>query len=178
MTDTTHFAGLPRLIRGGRIEDTVHALFEPGEDAPAGRLPPDEPGWMVTLPVWAAHEAVLRARLHPVGVQLAPDDDPRVLAGGEGVIDPRGLAFIAVAFPAYTDGRGYSIGQILRGPLGWSGEMRAVGDVMIDTVYYLARCGFDSFAIKHGHDPQQALAALGTFSVVYQKAYPKPAAAA
>ncbi|MEI2417313.1 DUF934 domain-containing protein [Orrella sp. JC864] len=176
MAEGTQFAGLPRLIRNGRIEDTVSAVFEPAQDAPEGQLPPDEPGWIVPLTVWTAHEAALRQRRHPVGVLLAPDSDPRVLAR-DGRIDPEGLALIAVSFPVYTDGRGYSLAQTLRGPLGWRGELRAVGDVMIDTLYYQARCGFDSFALKHGHDPQEALKALATFSVVYQQAYPKPAAA-
>ena len=174
MTENAHYAGLPHLIRNGRIEDTVSALFEPAEDGPADQMPADEAGWIVPLSVWTANEAALRARRHPVGVQLAPDDDPRLLVQ-DGVISPRGLAFIAVAFPAYTDGRGYSIAQLLRGQLGWAGELRAVGDVMIDTMYYQARCGFDSFAVKHGHDPKQALDALETFSVAYQKGYVRPA---
>ncbi len=174
--DNGHFAGLPTLIRDGRIQDEVWATFEPAEDAPEGQLPADEPGWLVPLAVWQANEPALRQRSHPVGVLLGPDADPTVLARDRH-IDPAGLALIAISFPVYTDGRGYSIAQRLRGELGWSGELRAVGDVMIDTIYYQARCGFDSFAVKHGHDPQEALEALRTFSVVYQHAYPKPESA-
>jgi uncharacterized protein (DUF934 family) len=49
-----------------------------------------------------------------------------------------------------------------------------VGDVMIDTVYYLARCGFDSFLVKQGHNAQLALEALSTFTDTYQKSYRQP----
>jgi len=161
-----------RLIRNGTLQAEDCRLYQPSEGAP---LPADEPGWMVALALWAEHGVALRERRHPVGVLIAPDDDVRTLATAEGAIDGRGIAFLAVDFPVYTDGRGYTQAQLLRHRHGWRGELRAVGDVMIDTIHYLARCGFDSFLVKPGHDPRQALAALGTFTVHYQQAYPKPA---
>ncbi|KAK76349.1 DUF934 domain-containing protein, partial [Bordetella holmesii] len=82
---------------------------------------------------------------------------------------------LGAGHPVYTDGRGYSLAQLLRRNFGWKGELRAVGDVMIDTIYYQARVGFDSFLVKPGHDPQQALQAFKTFSVRYQQTYPIPA---
>ncbi|SOE48646.1 Oxidoreductase probably involved in sulfite reduction [plant metagenome] len=173
MSDVLTQADAATLIRGGALQSNDWRLHAAEE---GGALPADEPGWIVSLPDWLAHRDALRARAHPVGVLLAPDADPAVLADADGRIDPQGLAFLAVDFPVYTDGRGYSIAQILRGELGWRGELRATGDVMIDTIYYQARCGFDSFAVKPGHDPQKALDALATFSVVYQDAYPKPQA--
>ena len=170
----TAAAGEPlRLIPNGALHADDSRLHEPADGA---QLPPDEPGWVVRLAIWRAHADALRRRTHPVGVLIAPDDDVRALAGADGKIDPAGIAFLAVDFPVYTDGRGYSHAQLLRHRHGWQGELRAVGDVMIDTIHYQARCGFDSFLVKPGHDPRQALAALGAFTVHYQKAYPKPAA--
>jgi len=84
------------------------------------------------------------------------------------------IALIAIDFPIYTDGRGFSLAQIFRNQHGWKGELRAMGDVLIDTIHYLARCGFDSFLVKEGHDPQLALQAFETFTVHYQKSYPQP----
>jgi uncharacterized protein (DUF934 family) len=159
------------MIRGGCVQRDATRLFAPDKaESSFAPLPPDEPDWAVPLVVWVAHEAALRARRHPVGIQLLPDDDMSSLAGDR--IDPAGIAFIAIHFPVYTDGRGFSLAQLLRHTHGWTGEMRAVGDVLIDTVHYLARCGFDSFVLKEGHDPALALAALGTFSASYQRAYP------
>jgi uncharacterized protein (DUF934 family) len=89
-------------------------------------------------------------------------------------INSLSITLIAIEFPTYTDGRGFSLAQILRTQLGWLGELRAVGDVLIDTIHYLARCGFDSFLVKEGHDPELALKSFETFTVHYQKSYLKP----
>lgn len=169
-----------QLIRAGRLQADDSRRFVPAPDATpeAPDLPPDEPGWIVPLPTWTAAAPVLRARRHPAAILLGPADDPAVLAeAGTPRIDPRGIAWIAVDFPHYTDGRGFSIAQLLRTHHGWTGELRAVGDVLIDTVHYLARCGFDSFLVKPEHNAAKALQALHSFSVHYQRGYTTPAAA-
>lgn len=165
MTDTL----LPHLIRHGALQDNPWRVF----DAEGG-LPADEAGWIVPLALWVAQRNTLAARQHPVAVLLPPDADLEQLAGGQPLANAP-IAFIAIDFPAYTDGRGYSLAQLLRRNYGWTGELRAVGDVMIDTIYYQARVGFDSFVVKPGHDPEQALQAFKTFSVRYQQTYPVPA---
>jgi uncharacterized protein (DUF934 family) len=169
-----------RLIRNGQLQADVWRVHAPAstegsEAAPGDDTPPaDEPGWIVGLATWIAHRDTLRARRHPVAVLLAPDAKLQEFMGPDGHLDPTGIAFIAIDFPIYTDGRGYSLAQLLRTRYGWQGELRAVGDVMIDTIHYQARVGFDSFLVKPGHDPHKALAALQTFTVHYQQTYPKP----
>ena len=79
------------------------------------------------------------------------------------------LALIAVRFPKFTDGRGYSIARVLR-RLGWQGELRAVGDVLRDQLFYMTRCGFDAFALRADQDAQAALTAFSDFSAPYQPA--------
>jgi len=162
------------LIRGGQL--TVNALqcFDVN-NAQALLVPPDDATWMVTFDTWVEHQLLLEGRQFPVAVLMPSDTD-----FDDGISHQiRGLcqadiALIAIDFPSYTDGRGYSLAQLLINVYQWSGELRAVGDVMIDTVYYLARCGFDSFLIKSGHDAQLALDALHTFSDTYQKSYRQP----
>lgn len=78
----------------------------------------------------------------PVGLRLEPGFDVETLADK---LDQIGL--IAIAFPKFTDGRGYSMGWLLRTRLGYKGEMRAVGDVLFDEMQFMVRCGFDSFEI-------------------------------
>ncbi len=168
-----------RLIRHGRLQVNDWRVFAPEADAESNaeagaQLPADEPGWIVPLPVWTAARDTLRQRRHPVAVLLAPATNLNELVGADGRVDPTGIAFIAIDFPVYTDGRGYSLAQLLRTRHGWQGELRALGDVMIDTIHYQARVGFDSFLVKEGHDPHKALAAFKTFTVHYQKTYPKP----
>jgi len=78
----------------------------------------------------------------PLGLRLDPGVAVDVVAP---VLDR--IALIAIAFPKFTDGRGYSMGWLLRKRLGYRGEMRAVGDVLFDEMQFMVRCGFDSFEI-------------------------------
>jgi uncharacterized protein (DUF934 family) len=165
----------PTLIDANGVRDDIWQRFVPDDDTP---LPPATGHWLVPLPVWLAHTDTLRQRAEPVGLWLASDDDLSGPDGGGllGALD--GLALIAVHFPAYTDGRGFTAGHLLRTRLGWHGELRAVGDVLIDTIHYLARCGFNAYAVKPGHDPHAALQALHAFTTHYQRVYPAPEVAA
>jgi uncharacterized protein (DUF934 family) len=100
-----------------------------------------------------------------LSVLLQPDDDPVALASSFGAIER-----IAVQFPKFTDGRGYSIAYLLRRRLGWKGELRAVGDVHRDQLLYLSRSGFDAFLLVDGRDAHAAVAAFRDFSTPYQAA--------
>ena len=126
-----------------------------------GALPPEGPV-LVGLSLWREHREQLLARGEPVGVQLEPVDD--ALALGD---DVTRLAMIAIHFPAFADGRGYSQAWLLRNRLGYRGELRAVGDVFKDNLYYLSRCGFNSFAIRADKDIAIALRGLDDFSEGY-----------
>ena len=97
-------------------------------------------------------------------LRLEPTDDPAAFADRLG-----GAARVEVNFPKFGDGRGYSIARLLRSRYGYRGELRAVGQVGRDLLYYMERCGFDTFELKDGEDPHEALASFGDFSVSYQK---------
>lgn len=79
------------------------------------------------------------------------------------------LALIEVAFPSFRDGRGYSAARILR-EAGYAGELRAAGDVLIDQVSHMRRCGFDALASDKPLDPDAVDAAIARYDDVYQKA--------
>ncbi|WP_174274841.1 DUF934 domain-containing protein [Sphingomonas bacterium] len=79
------------------------------------------------------------------------------------------LRLIEIAFPAFRDGRGYSSARILR-EAGYEGELRAQGDVLIDQVIFLRRCGFDALASEKPLDRAAVEQALARFPYVYQKA--------
>ena len=97
-----------------------------------------------------------------VAVRLEPGDDARVLLPNLGQ-----LKLVEVTFPAFTDGRGYSSARILR-EAGYAGELRATGDVLVDQLGLMRRCGFDSFAPQAPLDPADAEAALSRWADVYQ----------
>ena len=97
-------------------------------------------------------------------VRLEPDDDARALIP---FLDR--LTLIEVAFPKYRDGRGYSAARILR-EAGYQGEWRAQGDVLVDQIAFMRRCGFDSFAPEASLNPEAVARALSNYDQVYQKA--------
>ena len=114
---------------------------------------------------WVSENQALRARADKVGVLLQPDDEVLAL---EGTLE--GVALVAIAFPKFTDGRGYSSARLLRDRLGYAGELRAVGHVLPDQVFYMRRVGFDALELADGKSAETAIAQLDTFSVRYQAA--------
>ncbi|HWK35105.1 DUF934 domain-containing protein [Sphingomonas sp.] len=97
-------------------------------------------------------------------VRLEAGDDARALIP---YLDR--LRLIEVAFPRFRDGRGYSAAQILR-EAGYTGELRAEGDVLVDQILFMRRCGFDSFAPLAPIDPAVLDATLARYEFVYQTA--------
>lgn len=97
-------------------------------------------------------------------VRLEPDEDARALIPHLGR-----LQLIEIAFPKFRDGRGYSSARILR-EAGYVGELRAQGDVLVDQIAFMQRCGFDSFAPERPLNPDDVKAALGRFPHAYQRA--------
>ncbi len=97
-------------------------------------------------------------------VRLEPGDDAREL-----IPHLDRLALIEVSFPKFRDGRGYSAARILR-ESGYTGELRASGDILVDQILYLRRCGFDSFIADAELDEAAVDRALGRYGDVYQKA--------
>jgi uncharacterized protein (DUF934 family) len=102
-------------------------------------------------------------------VRLEPQDDLSVLT--EKI---KSAARIEVNFPKFGDGRGYSIARLLRDRYGYKGELRAVGEVARDHLYYMEQCGFDAFLLRAGEDVAEALAAFDDFSERYQSTVAEP----
>ena len=80
------------------------------------------------------------------------------------------LALVALDFPVFRDGRAYTSATLLRERLGWTGELRAVGDVVREQAWLMVRCGFDSFAPSDGSTAAEWAAKAGRFRHVYQPA--------
>ena len=156
------------LIRDRKLAADNWQLLEVGAD---GALPslPATGDVIVPLAVWQAARDTLGARDGRTGVWLAAMDEPADIAP-----DLHRLALIAVRFVNFADGRGYSIARLLRERYGWRGELRAIGDVQRDQIFYLTRCGFDAFALREGEDPQTALTAFDDFGQAYQTSVDRP----
>jgi uncharacterized protein (DUF934 family) len=100
-----------------------------------------------------------------VGVRLASDEGPETLSN----VLPR-LKLVALDFPIYRDGRAYSSAALLRERLRWTGELRAVGDVLREQAWLMVRAGFDSFAPADDSTAEQWAAKAARFRHVYQPA--------
>lgn len=150
------------LIRGRRVAaDGWTLVAEANASLPPGPV-------LVPLAAWTQRHATLDAHAARVGVWLAPAEDPEAL-----LADLPRLPAIAVHFPKFTDGRGYTTAVWLRRH-GFRGELRAFGDLGRDQLYYLARVGFDAFDLRPGTDLEDALASFGDFSLAYQGAVDDP----
>ena len=149
---------MPQLIKDGSLVDdrwTLRRELSSLSELASGTHE------IVPLAFWLANRDTLLAR-GDIGVWLAPDADPEALSPDIGA-----LPLIAVDFPAFTDGRGYSIGRLLRDRHGFTGELRAIGDILRDQLFALAECGFDAFAIRADRDAAAALSGLEDFASIY-----------
>ena len=146
-----------RIIRDRAIVEDRWLLVEAGEALPSiGDI-------IVPLALWLEQREQLIARSGLGGVWLAPGDEPGLLA-----TDTATLPLIAVRFPQFADGRGYSTARLLRERYGFKGELRAIGEVLRDQLFYLERVGFYAFTIKAGKSIEDALKAFDDFSDAYQ----------
>jgi uncharacterized protein (DUF934 family) len=126
---------MPIFKGDGFVSDDWRDLAPADEPTPSGKF-------ILTLPQWQARRRDLRSDT-PLGLLIEPGQNLSAIAP-----DLSRFALIAVAFPKFTDGRGYSLAHQLRGTYGFTGELRARGEVLFDQLQFLARCGFDSFDIK------------------------------
>jgi len=168
---------MPKLIKNGRIvaDDWQIVSLAEGEAASEAALPGGRV--LVPLAVWQARrdELASRAERGELGVWLDSHEGPEELAD-----DLACLAVIAVNFPKFTDGRGYSTAALLRTRYGYTRELRAIGDVLRDQFNYMARCGFDALQPRADRytDAQleAAVASIADFSQPYQASatHPQP----
>lgn len=118
---------------------------------------------IVLLQQFQAEQATLLASGRQIGVKLKPADKVEALADAASRLD-----LIALEFTGIGEGRGYSQAHILRRRLGFKGELRAVGKIQRDQLFYMARCGFDAYELPEGADLEVALTAFDDYSVAYQ----------
>jgi uncharacterized protein (DUF934 family) len=122
------------------------------------------------LSVWLANEALLAGRdVVRTGVWLAPEDEPGDVAQ---YFDR--VSLVAVDFPVFRDGRGFSTAYLLRTRYKWDGQLRAIGDVLRDQLNFMKRCGFDAFAVRADKSIDDAIKGFTEFTVTYQASVDEP----
>lgn len=145
------------LIKDGKIVEDPWTEVAPG--APL----PDADALLVPYETWKDHREALMRRNSRLGVRLAADQPPQLIAG-----DLDRLDLVALAFPTFRDGRAYSYARLLRERYGFKKELRAVGNVLRDQFVAMLRCGFDSFEVKDESAAEAWRAAIAEFELFYQ----------
>lgn len=147
------------------ISNTGHRIGEDAWSFVADDAPiVEESCPVVSLARLKADWLALSGRNGRLAVVVQPDEAVEELAPFLARLD-----MVAIAFPKFRDGRGYTSARLLRERLGFDHEIRAVGDVLLDQLVFMARCGFDSFVVKNA-DEKSALDALERYTHVYQPA--------
>jgi uncharacterized protein (DUF934 family) len=155
------------LIKDGRLtSDPWIAVADDAELPVTGAV-------IVSLARFRAEREALLARRAPLGVRLKSSERAREI--GE---DARQLGLVALEFPTFRDGRAYSSARLLRERYGFAGELRAVGDVLRDQFLFMHRCGFDALEVADEKAAEAWRKAISEFTVFYQPATDRRAAAA
>lgn len=160
---------MPKLIKNAQIVDDPRSVVKLAEGQSAEAIVLPATPALLPLAVWLARrDEILKSGI-PHGVWLDAGEGPEAIAGDLGH-----FAVVGVNFPKFTDGRSYSTARLLRERNGFQGEIRAVGDVLQDQLYFMKRCGIDAYALREDKDLTAALASLNDFSESYQAAADQP----
>ena len=150
-----------RVIKDKRIMDDGWQRLEtvePGQTLPEGDI-------VIPFRYWVEHREAMFSRAGRLAVCIDGEDETEEVARYL-----QHFPLIALDFPVFKDGRCYSHARLLRDRYGYTGEPRAVGDVLRDQLFYMHRCGIDSFQLRADKDMENALEAFNDFGVKYQAA--------
>jgi len=128
---------------------------------------------IVSFARFQAEGEALAAHGRDVGVRVEADESVDDLAYDlprTSVVALMFPAVVALVFPKFRDGRAFTSARLLRERYAFTGEVRAVGDVLREQAGFMVRCGFDAFEPADGSTPEQWAAAANRFRHVYQRA--------
>jgi uncharacterized protein (DUF934 family) len=145
-----------KLIKSGAYAQDVYASLADDAALPDGPV-------LVSLARFQKERDALLARNTPVGIRLQASENPELLGP-----DVNHFALIALEFPKFRDGRAFSWARMLRTRLGYTGEIRAVGDFLYDQVNYQKRVGFDAWEVPDHFTLEMFNRALTEMTNVYQ----------
>lgn len=158
-----------QLIKNRQLADNAWRNFNLPQGATLADCALPDAQTIIPGEMWLLRREEFLCRSGAIAVSLAPTFKVETLAD-----DIAHFALICIEFPKFADGRGYSLARLLRERYGYRKELRAVGDVGRDQMFYLHRVGFDAFLIPAGRDAHDALNAFADFPDAYQAATDQP----
>ena len=154
---------MAQLLKDGQVTDNTWTLVaEDAAELPAGDI-------LVPVNLWQQQGSELAQHGGTVGVWLVGNEEIETVA--ELLIK---APVVAIQFPKFVDGRGFSMARLLRERYGYQGEIRAIGEIIRDQLYLLQRCGFNAFEFGAEVDLAEARKSLADFSDAYQVAVDQP----
>jgi len=138
------------------IEDSWLTIDEEAQSLPSGDI-------LLSVSQWQQFAAQLNQHDGNIGVWIEGNAEVEEIV--ESLLD---LPLIAIKFPKFVDGRGFSLARLLRERYQYTGELRAIGGIIRDQLYLLRRCGFNAFQFADGVDIGEAIKSLDDFSEAYQ----------
>ncbi len=159
---------MQKLIRNGTIEQDHWTVLKEANGPEVLKAVPGR-SFIAPLKFWKLYRKELEEYQGEIAIWLDSDEDVNE-------IGPELASFpmVALNFPVFSDGRSYTNARELREHFNYEGEIRAIGDVLRDQLFYMARCGFDAFALRYDQDPELCLAAFNDFNTSYQSTVAEP----
>jgi uncharacterized protein (DUF934 family) len=158
---------MPQLLKDGQVIDNPWQIIEANDEADQEALPSGD--ILVPLSMWLNNQSVLENHSGAVGLWINGDEEIEGIA--QSIVT---APVIAINFPKFVDGRGFSVARLLRDRYGFKGELRAVGQIIRDQLFFLKRCGFNAFEFDSEIDLDNAAKSLADFSDAYQVAADQP----
>jgi uncharacterized protein (DUF934 family) len=152
---------MSEILKNGQVQQDAWQVLRPEADTDLATVNVPVGQWLMPFALWQAQHNTLKSRAD-IGVWLSPNDDLVEVAKHFGQ-----WPLIAIDFPKFTDGRGYSIAWRLRNHYKYDGELRAVGNVLVDQLFFMLRVGFDTLAL----DPKVIAATAESHLTPFPDAY-------
>ena len=159
---------MQKLIKDGQLVNDPWVLVTEANNAGILQALPGR-SIIVPLKFWKFFQDDIAGYQGQVTVWLNSDENVNAIKD-----DLDAFPLVGLNFPLFSDGRSYTNARELREQLGYKGEIRALGDVLRDQLYYMKRCGFDAFALRHDQDVEECLAAFNDFHTGYQSSIDQP----
>lgn len=159
---------MANILKNGQVHHDDWQVLRPEAEADFATLSVPAGQWLVPFALWQAQEDTLKSR-SDIGVWLSPNDDLVEVAKHFSQ-----WPLVAIDFPKFTDGRGYSIAWRLRNHCNYEGELRAIGNVLVDQLFFMLRVGFDTLALDPKVSAATAESRLTPFPDAYQGSTDNP----
>lgn len=156
------------LIKNGQLIDDAWVLVKEANDAGILQALPGR-DLIVPFKFWKFQQEDIANYWGQITIWFDSDENVNDFKGS---LDS--FPLIGLNFPVFSDGRSYTNARELRENLGYQGEVRAIGDVLRDQLFYMHRCGFDAFQLRHDQDPEECLTAFSDFQNGYQASIDQP----